>query len=183
MQGPQTAKVVGSGDVDCDEWGRILVKFHWDRENDQSRRVRVAQVWASQRWGAIFTPRVDMEVVVDFLEGDPDQPLVTGCVYNDTNMPPYPLPDEQLISGWKSNSDRGYNEIVMDDTSGSELVRVHAQYDLDTTVEHDERREVRNDRKVYIQSTDELQVAKTLLIEAQESITLKVGEAPSPWMA
>lgn len=175
VQGPQTAKVVGSGDVDCDEYGRILVKFHWDRENDQSRRVRVAQVWASRRWGAIFTPRVDMEVVVDFLEGDPDQPLVTGCVYNDSNMPPYDLPDERYVSGWKSNSDGGYNEIVMDDTSGNELVRVHAQYNLDTTVENDEQREVRNDRRVTIHADDELQVGRTLVIEAQDSITLKVG--------
>jgi type VI secretion system secreted protein VgrG len=177
VQGPQTAVVVGSGDIDCDEWGRILVKFHWDRKNDQSRRVRVAQVWASQRWGAIFTPRVDMEVIVEFLEGDPDQPIVTGCVYNETNRPPYDLPDEKYVSGWKSNSDGGYNEIVMDDTSGNELVRVHAQYDLDTTVEHDEKREVRNDRKVDIRSNDELQVGKTLLIEAKESITLKVGQS------
>lgn len=178
VQGPQTAVVVGSGDIDCDEWGRILVKFHWDRKYDQSRRVRVAQVWASRRWGAIFTPRVDMEVIVEFLEGDPDQPIVTGCVYNETNKPPYDLPDEKNISGWKSlstPSGGGYNEFVMDDTTGAELVRLHAAHDLDSTVEHDERRMVRNDRKVDIESHDELQVGKTLLIEAQESITLKVG--------
>lgn len=178
VQGPQTAKVVGAGDIDCDEWGRILVQFHWDRLSDQSRRVRVAQVWASQRWGAIFTPRVDMEVIVDFLEGDPDQPIVIGCVYNESNKPPYGLPDDKNISGWKSQSTPsggGYNEFVMDDTTGNELVRLHAQHDLDSTVENDERRLVNKNRKSDIRGTDELQVGKTLLIEAQDSITLKVG--------
>ena len=141
VEGPQTAKVVGEGDIDVDEYGRILVRFHWDQEEDQSRRCRVAQVWAGNHWGGIYTPRVGMEVVVIFLEGDPDQPLVIGCVYNDKHMPPYDLPDDKTISGMKSNTTpdgNGFNEFVFDDEDGIELVRLHAQRDLDSIIENDE---------------------------------------------
>lgn len=180
VHGPQTAKVIGEGEIDCDEHGRILVRFHWDRKSDQSRRVRVAQVWASQNWGAIFTPRIGMEVVVDFLEGDPDQPIVIGCVYNGDNKPPYPLPDKKNITGWKSNSTTGgggYNEFVMDDTSGSELVRFHGQKDLNSTIENDEKREVKNDRKSKIGHDDKLRVDNELVIDAGMKITIKVGQS------
>lgn len=180
VHGPQTAKVIGEGEIDCDEHGRILVRFHWDRKSDQSRRVRVAQVWASQNWGAIFTPRIGMEVVVDFLEGDPDQPIVIGCVYNGDNKPPYKLPDKKNISGWKSNSTtggKGYNELIMDDTASSELVRFHAQKDLDSTIENDEKREVKHDRKTKIGNDDTLRVDNELLIDAGMKITIKVGQS------
>ena len=142
--------------------------------------MRVAQVWASQNWGAIFTPRIGMEVVVDFLEGDPDQPIVIGCVYNGDNKPPYKLPDKKNISGWKSNSTTGgggYNEFVMDDTAGSELVRFHAQKDLDSTIENDETREVKNDRTTKIVHDDKLDVGNELFIEAGTKITIKVGQS------
>ncbi len=180
IRGPQTAKVVGDGEIDCDKYGRILVRFHWDRKSDQSRRVRVAQVAAGQNWGAIFTPRVGMEVLVDFLEGDPDQPIIVGCVYNGDNMPPYALPGEKNISGWKTNSTTGgggYNELVMDDTKGSELVRFHAQKDLASTVENDEKREVKNDRTTKIGNDDTLDVTREIKITAGSKITLTVGQS------
>jgi type VI secretion system secreted protein VgrG len=107
VRGPQTAKVVGDGEIDVDEHGRIIVQFHWDRKKDESRRVRIGQVWSGKNWGGIFIPRVGMEVIVEFLEGDPDQPLVVGTVYNDDYMPPYDLPGDKNIAGWKSRSTEG----------------------------------------------------------------------------
>ena len=196
VHGPQTARVVGpqGEDIHCDEFGRILVHFHWDRESDNSMWCRVAQVWAGRNWGGVFIPRIGMEVVVEFLEGDPDQPLVVGCVYNGDNKPPFQLPGNKNINGWKSNSTiggDGYNELVFDDTKGKELVRAHAQFDLDTTVENDERRTVHHDRtttidndethkvgqdrKTSIGKNDKLNVGDTLTIEAGKKITLKVG--------
>lgn len=179
-RGPQTAKVVGDGEIDCDKWGRILIRFHWDRKSDQSRRVRVAQVQAGSGWGAIFTPRVGMEVLVDFLEGDPDQPIVVGCVYNSENMPPFGLPGSKNISGWKSNSTTGgggYNELVMDDTKGSELVRMHAQYDLDSTIEHDETRKIKNNRDTTIDQNDTLTIKNELKIDVTSKITITCGKS------
>ncbi|WP_274627896.1 type VI secretion system Vgr family protein [Arvimicrobium flavum] len=178
VHGPQTATVVGDGDIDCDEYGRILVRFHWDRAEDQSMRVRVGQVWASQNWGGIFIPRVGMEVIVDHLEGDPDQPIVIGCVYNDNNMPPYDLPSEKNKAGWKSQSTPygpGYNEIMMDDTTGDELVRLHAQRDLESKIENDERRKVGMNRTTNIGVIDKLDVGMQLNITAGMQISMTVG--------
>ncbi len=180
IRGPQTAKVVGGGEIDCDKYGRIQVRFHWDRKSDHSRWVRVAQVAAGQSWGAIFTPRVGMEVIVDFLEGDPDQPIIIGCVYNQNNMPPFDLPGKKNISGWKTNSTTGgggYNELVMDDSKGSELVRFHGQKDLDSTVENDERRLIKNDRKTQINNNDTLNVTNEISITAGTKITITCGKS------
>ncbi|WAP69791.1 type VI secretion system Vgr family protein [Jiella pelagia] len=176
--GPQTAKVVGEGEIDCDEHGRILVRYHWDRKGDQSMRCRVAQLWAGKGFGAIFIPRVGMEVIVEFLDGDPDRPLVTGCVYNGENAPPYPLDDEKTVAGWKSNSTvggGGYNEFVFDDTKGDELVRLHAQHDLEAKVLNDERRAVLNDRSSDISRDDTLDIGRDLTVTAGRRITLRVG--------
>ncbi len=180
IRGPQTAKVVGDGEIDCDKYGRILVRFHWDRKSDESRRVRVAQVFAGQKWGAIFTPRVGMEALVEFLEGDPDQPIVVGTVYNADNMPPFDLPGKKNLSGWKTNTTTGgggYNEFVMDDSSGSELVRLHAQKDLDSTIENDEKRLIENDRETIIHNNDTLDVTNEISITAGTKITLTVGKS------
>jgi len=178
VQGPQTAKVVGKGEIDVDEHGRILVQFHWDREDDKSMRCRLSQIWAGNKWGGIFIPRVDMEVIVEFLEGDPDKPIVIGAVYNGNNKPPFDLPADKNINGFKSNSTEGgggYNELVFDDTKGDELFRVHAQHDMESKVLNDERREVDNDRSTTIGNDDTLDVGRDLYIEAGRKITLKVG--------
>lgn len=178
VQGPQTAKVVGKGEIDVDEHGRILVQFHWDRKGDKSMRCRLAQVWAGNKWGGIFIPRIDMEVIVEFLEGDPDKPIVIGAVYNGNNKPPFDLPAKKNINGWKSNSTKGgsgYNELMFDDTKGNELFRTHAQYDMESKVLHDERKEVNNNRSTDVNNNDTLNVGKVLYVEAGEKITLKVG--------
>jgi type VI secretion system secreted protein VgrG len=146
IYGIHTAKVVGkkgedSEEISTDEYGRIWVKFHWDREPQKTCPIRVAQVWAGKKWGGIFTPRLGMEVVVDFLEGDPDRPLVTGCVYNDDNKPPYDLPDNKTMDGWKSDSSKGgggYNEFVFDDKKASEKIRMHGEKDHEVVVKDTE---------------------------------------------
>src|SRR5690606_19944427 len=115
-----------------------------DRKKGQSMRCRLSQVWAGRKWGGMFIPRVGMEVIVEFIDGDPDRPIVVGTVYNEDNMPPYGLPGDKNIAGLKSKTvdGSGYNEFVMDDTPGKELIRMHAQYDRETVIENDERRTV-----------------------------------------
>jgi type VI secretion system secreted protein VgrG len=155
VQGCQTAVVVGPGgeEIYTDKYGRVKVQFHWDREGKKNENsscwVRVSHPWAGQGWGAISIPRIGQEVIVDFLEGDPDQPIIVGRVYNAEQMPPFGMPGGAVVSGIKSNSTKGgggYNEISLNDTKGTELINVHAQYDQQKKVEHDERVFVGNDR-------------------------------------
>jgi len=142
IYGIQTAKVVGkkgeeSEEISTDENAHIWVQFYWDREPKKSCPVRVAHAWSGKRWGTQFIPRVGMEVVVEFLEGDPDRPLVTGCVYNGDNKVPYTLPDNKTQSGTKSESskgDHGYNEFMFEDKKGDEFIRMHAQKDHLVTI-------------------------------------------------
>jgi type VI secretion system secreted protein VgrG len=144
--GIQTAKVVGKKgedgeEISTDENGHIWVQFHWDHEPQKSCPIRVAQSWASKQWGEQFIPRIGMEVVVEFLEGDPDRPLVTGCVYNGDNKVPYELPDNKTQSGLKSDSSKGhngYNEFMFEDKKGGEIIRMHAQKDHLVTVNHNQ---------------------------------------------
>ena len=147
IRGPQTAVVVGaSGDEICtDQYGRIKVQFPWDRvgQNDDNSScwIRVAQIWAGASWGGIFIPRVGQEVVVEFLEGDPDRPIVTGCVYNATETVPYTLPDNKTRSTIKTNSStggNGYNELRFEDKAGSEEVYFQAQKDYNKVVLNNE---------------------------------------------
>jgi type VI secretion system secreted protein VgrG len=153
MQGPQTAVVVGpAGDeIYTDKYGRIKVQFHWDRygqrDENSSCWIRVSQTWAGKGWGSIVIPRIEQEVIVEFLEGDPDQPIVTGCVYNGNNPPPTSLPGAGVVSGLKSNTHKGkgFNEMTMDDTTGKEKITIHGQYDMNTTVQHDQTNTVNND--------------------------------------
>ncbi len=147
ISGLQTAKVVGKEgeEIDVDEHGRILVQFHWDRDKKQSRRVRVAQTWAGSKWGGIVIPRIGMEVVVEFVEGDPDYPVVTGTVYNGQNRPPFPLPEDKTISGVKSRSsksDNGYNELIFEDKVDQEKIRIHGEKDLEVKIKHSEDWEI-----------------------------------------
>lgn len=155
MQGCQTAVVSGPGgeEIFTDKYGRIKVQFHWDREGradaDSSCWVRVATTSAGKGWGAISIPRIGQEVIVDFLEGNPDCPIVVGCVYNAEMMPSYDLPEAKIRSGMKSRSSPGgggFNEIRMDDTQGKEQVFINAQYDFDLQVAHDCRETIGNDR-------------------------------------
>jgi len=178
VQGPQTAVVVGEGEIDCDEYGRILVRFHWDREDAKSMRCRVAQMWAGKNWGGIVIPRIGMEVLVEFLNGDPSQPLVTGCVYNADNTPPFELPGAGQVSGMKSNSTPGgggYNELVFDDSKGKEEMRLHAQYDLNAKVLHNQKWDIDNDCATTVGANDSLDVGKDRNTTIGDKDTLDVG--------
>ncbi len=157
VQGPQTAVVVGpSGDeIYTDEYGRIKVQFHWDRLGKQDENsscwIRVSHPWAGKNWGAVATPRIGQEVIVDFLEGDPDQPIVTGRVYNAEQMPPYELPANKTQSGTKSRSSLGgspdnFNEIRFEDLKGEEEVYVHAEKDMNRVVENNDTLKVGFDK-------------------------------------
>jgi type VI secretion system secreted protein VgrG len=154
VQGPQTAVVVGpAGDeIYTDKYGRVKVQFHWDRrgkkDENSSCWVRVSHPWAGKGWGSVSTPRIGQEVIVDFLEGDPDQPIITGRVYNEECQPPFGFPAGAVISGIKSDTHKGggYNELSMDDTAGKERITIHGQYDMNSTIEHDQTLTVHNNR-------------------------------------
>jgi type VI secretion system secreted protein VgrG len=159
VQGSQTAVVVGPAgeEIFTDKYGRVKVQFNWDREGKvnegSSCWVRVAQTWAGNKWGTMFIPRIGMEVLVHFLEGDPDQPIITGCVYNPQTMPPYTLPDEKTKSTIKSNSSKGgggFNEFRFEDKKGSEQIFIHGQQDLDVRIRKDRRELVGNDRHLIV---------------------------------
>jgi type VI secretion system secreted protein VgrG len=153
VQGTHTATVVGPAgqEIFTDKYGRVKVQFHWDREGKRDAKsscwVRVAQVWAGKRWGASFWPRIGQEVVVAFLEGNPDWPIIVGSVYNAEQMPPYlgdgldsKHPKDNKVSGVKSNSTpegKGFNEWRFDDTKDKEQIFIHAQRNLDVTVNND----------------------------------------------
>jgi type VI secretion system secreted protein VgrG len=147
IYGIQTAVVVGGAgeEIDVDKYGRIYVQFHWDRQGkrdqNSSCRIRVAQVWSGKNWGGQFIPRIGQEAVVEFLEGDPDHPLVVGTVYNAEYMHPYDLPGQKTVSGIKSDKtkgSKGYNEWSFDDKKDSEKITIHAEKDHDVTVKHAE---------------------------------------------
>ena len=149
VQGPQTAVVVGKAgeEIWTDKYGRVKVQFHWDREGKRNENsscwIRVSHPWAGKGWGAVAIPRIGQEVIVDFLEGDPDQPIITGRVYNAEQMPPYELPANQTQSGIKSRSSKGgdtenFNEIRFEDKKGSEEVYIHAEKDQNIVVENDQ---------------------------------------------
>ncbi|HEV2762661.1 MAG TPA: type VI secretion system tip protein VgrG, partial [Pyrinomonadaceae bacterium] len=150
VHGTQTAVVVGppGEEIYVDKYGRVKVQFHWDREGKYDDKsscwIRVSQNWAGKRWGAMFIPRIGQEVIVDFIEGDPDRPIITGRVYNGGSMPPYALPGEKTKSTIKSYSSKGgggFNEIRFEDLKGKEQIFVHA--------EKDEDKRVKNDRKEW----------------------------------
>ena len=169
IQGAQTATVVGpSGEeIFTDKYGRVKVQFHWDRhgknDSDSSCWIRVAQTWASKGWGSMFIPRVGMEVVVNFIEGDPDRPIITGCVYNPETMPAYKLPDEKTKSGLKSNSSKGgdgFNEFRIEDAKGKEQIFVHGQKDMDIRVLNDTKETILNDRHMEVHNDQKEEVKK-----------------------
>jgi type VI secretion system secreted protein VgrG len=147
IRGTQTATVVGSegAEIDPDQYGRVKVHFRWDpaasRGLNTSCWVRVAQFWAGRQWGAQFIPRVGDEVVVAFVEGDPNRPIIIGSVYNADNLPIYPLPKNKTQSGIKTHSSlngksSNYNELMFEDKSGQELIRLHAERDMTHHVEN-----------------------------------------------
>jgi type VI secretion system secreted protein VgrG len=193
--GLQTAVVSGSDkaeDISVDKYGRIQVTFHWnkpDKENFHiSCPVRVASSWAGKGWGAVNIPRVGQEVVVSFLEGDPDRPLVIGSVYNADNMPPYALPANKTQSGIKSRSHKNggaddFNEIRFEDKKGNEDFFLHAQKDMHEEVEndhfvaidHDEIIEIKNDQKITIKNdqTEDITGKRTTSVGKDDKLDVK----------
>jgi type VI secretion system secreted protein VgrG len=190
VQGPQTATVVGekSQEIWTDKYGRVKVQFHWDRQGkgdeNSSCWVRVSQLWAGAKWGGIHIPRMGQEVIVDFLEGDPDRPIITGRVYNNDNMPPYDLPGNATQSGIKSRSTlkgspNNFNELRFEDKKGSEHVYVQAEKDMQTLVKNDEAREVDHDRTTTIGHDQTLTVKndETSTIEGYRTETVGKDES------
>lgn len=193
--GAQTAIVTGKEgeEIETDKFGRIRVHFHWDTYPPKDNKpdltscwVRVAQFWAGKQWGAVFIPRIGHEVLVEFIDGNPDRPLVTGSVYNGDNMVPYSLPGEKTKSTIKSDSSKGgggYNELRFEDKQGSEEVYLQAQkdmnvlvkHDLDTQVGNNETRSVAVNRTTKIGSNDTLQIGANLQETVGASQTTTVG--------
>ena len=203
IPGTQTAIVVGPDgeEIWTDEYGRVKVQFHWDRrgQNDEncSCWIRVAQGWAGESWGSLFIPRIGQEVIVTFIEGDPDRPLITGSVYNYDQRPPYTLPGEKTKSTIRSSSSNGgggFNEIRFEDKQGAEEIYIHAQKDLNVQILDDERRSVLGSRALTIRGNEShrnrggfaqevggnyvLKIDGNLTIDVSGSATIKEGGRP-----
>jgi type VI secretion system secreted protein VgrG len=201
VEGPQTAVVVGppGEEIYPDKYGRVKVQFHWDREGKRNENsscwIRVSQIHAGQGWGHMDIPRIGEEVIVDFLEGDPDSPIITGRVYNAGNMPPFALPGGKTRRGntTKTYQGGGFNEMSMDDTPGAEQIRIHGQYNMDSVIENnltenvkvDRTRQVGNneavtvgaDQQVNVGNNQSTTVGNNIVINAGTSITLRCGAA------
>jgi type VI secretion system secreted protein VgrG len=177
IHGTQTAVVTGPAgeEIFTDKYGRIKVQFHWDRQGKHDDKsscwMRVAQSWAGRTWGTWFLPRIGQEVVVTFLEGDPDRPLVVGSVYNAEQMVPFALPGNKTQSGLRTRSSLGgspatCNEFRFEDKKGSEQVYLHAEKNLDTEVEHDATHWVGHDETTVVDHN------RTETVHANETITI-----------
>ncbi|WP_342376818.1 type VI secretion system tip protein VgrG [Myxococcus stipitatus] len=196
LSGAQTAIVVGppNEEIHTDEHGRIKVQFHWDREGRRDDRsscwIRVGQAWAGPGWGALYLPRIGHEVVVEFIEGDPDRPIVTGSVYNGQNATPIALPDHKTQSTLRSSSspgEDGFNELRFEDSAGDEQVFLHAQRDFNIVVENDKTQQVggnetllvKKDRSRTIQGNQKLEVKKNddSVIGGNQSLTVVQNRA------
>ena len=188
IQGVQTAIVVGpSGEeIYPDQYGRVKVQFHWDREGQMDDKsscwVRVSQAWAGSNWGAMFIPRIGQEVIVEFINGDPDRPIVTGRVYHGNNMPPYQLPAEKTKSTIKSDSSKGgggSNELRFEDKKGEEEIFLHGQKDWNIAIENDKGQTIGNDETLSVANNR----TKTVGADQSETIgnnkQIKVGSSHS----
>ena len=184
VEGVQTAIVVGpSGEeIYTDEFGRVKVQFHWDREGKKDENsscwIRVSQLWAGTGWGAMWIPRIGHEVIVDFVEGDPDRPIITGRVYHGSNMPPYKLPADKTKSTIKSDSSKGgggSNEFRFEDKKGEEEIFLHGQKDWDIVIENNKTQSVGVDESLSVGNNR----TKTVGVDQSETIgknkTIKVG--------
>lgn len=196
VQGPQTAIVVGKSsdeDTDADQdaggdgeeiwvdkWGRVLVRFPWDRQKAISCWVRVSQDWAGQGWGMINIPRVGQEVIVSFLEGDPDRPIITGRVYNDVQTVPYKLPDYGTRTTFRTSTSTGggtdhYNELRFEDKQGQEQVFVRGEKDYDTRILNDSREWIGNNRSLIVTKDQMEKVKQDVHVQVTGDRLEKVG--------
>ena len=177
VKGPQTATVVGKGEIDCDEYGRILVRFHWDLDAAHSMRCRVSQNWSGNGWGGMVVPRIGMEVLVEFLDGDPDKPLVTGCVFNGANDVPYPLPLHKTKSVFRTDTHQGqgFNELSFEDERGVENIALHAQKDQTLKVLNNRMKRVDNDQVESVGSNKSIEIGKNHQERIGGSMNLTIG--------
>lgn len=187
VKGPQTALVVGpkGEEIWTDQYGRVKVHFYWDR-HDQSNEnsscwIRVSQSWAGKNWGSMQIPRIGQEVIVSFLEGDPDRPIITGRVYNAEQTVPYDLPENATQSGMKSRSSKGgspanFNEIRMEDKKGLEQLYIHAERNQDIVVEVDESHSVGHDRNKSIGHNETVTIGNNRLRIVKQEDVLSVGQ-------
>ena len=186
VKGSQTAVVVGpSGEeIFTDKYGRVKVQFHWDREGQSDANsscwVRVSTQWAGKQWGIISIPRIGHEVVVDFLEGDPDQPIIVGSVYNADQMPPWGLPDNKTVSGIRTRSTKGasndmLNEIRFEDKKDSELLFIQAQKDMHLRVKNDRLELVDRDRELTVTRDKMEKVGRDSHGETARDTIMKIG--------
>ena len=182
--GSQTAVITGPAgeEIHCDEYGRVKIQFHWDREGQADDKtscwLRVSSSWAGDRYGGIAIPRVGMEVLVTFLEGDPDQPLVTGCLYHKEHQVPYDLPANKTRTVFKTLSSPGgggYNELRIEDRKGAEQIYIHAQRDWDENIEHDQTIRVGHERHdtVEANSYSELKAEEHLIVAGDRKVEIK----------
>jgi type VI secretion system secreted protein VgrG len=188
IYGPQTAIVVGPAgeEIHTDEHGRVKVQFHWDREGKKDDKsscwIRVGQSWAGPGWGALYLPRIGQEVVVEFLEGDPDRPIVTGAVYNGLNPPPVSLPSEKTKSTVRSASSPGSdgnNELRFEDAKGSEEIFVHAQKDMNIVVENDKTQKVGGNETLTVEKDRSREIGgnQTLVVTKDDTSTIGGNQA------
>ncbi len=187
VKGPQTALVVGpkGEEIWTDQYGRVKVHFYWDR-HDQSNEnsscwIRVSQSWAGKNWGSMQIPRIGQEVIVSFLEGDPDRPIITGRVYNAEQTVPYDLPENATQSGMKSRSSKGgtpanFNEIRMEDKKGLEQLYIHAERNQDIVVEVDESHAVGHDRNKSIGHNETVTIGNNRTRIVKQEDVLLVGQ-------
>lgn len=187
MRGVQSAVVVGKAgeEIWCDKYGRVKVQFHWDRvgkkDEGSSCWIRVSQPWAGQGYGGMWIPRIGQEVIVDFYEGDPDRPIITGRVYNSDQMPAWALPGKMNWSGFKTRSTKGgsadnANELRFDDTKGSENIVLHAEKDLEISVEKETVFETGTDHFEYVGNDHTSEVAKNRDSTIGENCVITVGK-------
>ena len=187
VQGAQTAVVVGppGEEIFTDKYGRVKVQFHWDRQGkndaDSSCWLRVATLWAGKQWGVIHIPRIGQEVLVDFLEGNPNDPVIVGSVYNAETMPPYVLPANKTQSGVKSRSSLGgspanFNQIRFEDKKDAEQILIHAEKNQDIEVENDETHSVGHDRTKTIERDETTRVKRHRTETVDKNETISIGD-------
>lgn len=188
VEGPQTAIVTGppEEEIHTDKYGRVKVQFHWDRyggwDQDSSCWIRVSQTWAGKGWGGMLIPRIGQEVIVDFLEGDPDRPIITGRVYNSDNPVPYDLPANKTVSTLKSNSSKGgagNNEIKFEDSKDHELFFIHAQRDREAVIEHNNTESVGNNEQISVAANRTKSVGGNETTDVAGNRTESVGKDES----
>jgi type VI secretion system secreted protein VgrG len=188
VSGVESATVVGpvGDEIHTDEFGRVRVHFHWDRESrmdeNSSCWIHVSQPWGGTGYGGVNLPRIGQEVIVDFLGGDPDRPIIVGRVYTNLQKVPYGLPENKTQSGWKSNSTNatgGYNELMFEDAAGKELLRMQAEKDLHKLVKNDEECVVGHDRSRTVQRNEDVMVGKNRTKQIVQNERVTIGQNQS----